>query len=606
MSNLAIWESIYDKYSLTNQQIEMIQFMNSRKKEGFGSILHADMGVGKTRTILAWIDGWKQITESSTYPCLVVCPTTVVNSWVEECDKTGFKNYFLDYYNKVPAGDYTKYDLVITTYGKVRSLDKKLGYSRHNQLRRKIPKLGTNETGFIQPIKCTGKKFDNFPEIMSKENSKWQPIKNAERRHNSFRDLKYKLEFEWPEDNQYYCCTNWKSVILDESHAICNHNTKSAHSCLGLYKDIGICLSGTPTKNDIKGLFAQLIFCGNKELVFKSHFHDKYDGYREFMHRQIKNADSLPRLHEHYVYTGFTPEQSKEYMGLINEVEGFIQKDHNGDPLGEFSKLLAIFTKMRQFCINTHKCARIFDLINSFPKDEKVLVFSNFSSKLRELNDMTEDSDILDGKVIGNKRLEVINNFRKNKDIRVLYVNYVVGSSGLNLQAASRIIFIEEWYNPTPKLQGAARAWRPGQTKPVHVYHMLQLCTIEDQLRRLCKNKEQMYRAIYDSSISDKVESKLSRDQMLEIIRLSGVYQSKEYISEMCFEVKPNNINARIFVDDYYEFKETKQKELKISDKEFILSGECNIDESILFFFPNLKYNGEISNYTKNMLKILR
>lgn len=53
---------------------------------------------------------------------------------------------------------------------------------------------------------------------------------------------------------------------------------------------------------------------------------------------------------------------------------------------------------------------------------------------------------------------------------RVLLLSKHVGSTGLNLTKANRVILVEPHWNPTQDEQAIGRAYRIGQTRDVIVY----------------------------------------------------------------------------------------------------------------------------------------
>ena len=66
-----------------------------------------------------------------------------------------------------------------------------------------------------------------------------------------------------------------------------------------------------------------------------------------------------------------------------------------------------------------------------------------------------------------------------------IVVQIVAGGAGLNLQHCSRIIFLSSHWNPAVVDQAIARAYRMGQTKVVHVHHLLIADSAEKNIDRL-------------------------------------------------------------------------------------------------------------------------
>ena len=94
----------------------------------------------------------------------------------------------------------------------------------------------------------------------------------------------------------------------------------------------------------------------------------------------------------------------------------------------------------------------------------------------------------LDGSVDKDKRSEMVRNFNTgNVDVMLLSVR--AGGAGLNLIGANCLILMDASWNPADDRQAMARVWRDGQQKPVFVYRLASLGTVEERvlLRQLGK-----------------------------------------------------------------------------------------------------------------------
>jgi SNF2 family DNA or RNA helicase len=88
----------------------------------FGGCLADDMGLGKTIQMLAFLESRRKKSKKRT-PSLVVVPKSLLFNWKQECEKFTPDLKSLEYAGLDRAklrDDFTKYDLILTTYGTLR------------------------------------------------------------------------------------------------------------------------------------------------------------------------------------------------------------------------------------------------------------------------------------------------------------------------------------------------------------------------------------------------------------------------------------------------------------------------------------------------------
>jgi SNF2 family DNA or RNA helicase len=179
----------------------------------------------------------------------------------------------------------------------------------------------------------------------------------------------------------------------------------------------------------------------------------------------------------------------------------------------------------KQSGLGATKIKKIVDIISKIPKGQKTLVFSVFATCLDLISDAlvedgVEKSSIyqIDGSVVGDKRNKTIEDFRNDQNARVFFLGAKVGSEGLNLTEATHVIICEPWWTPALHLQQISRAWRIGQTKPVHVHYITIRDSIEDKIIELCKQKEQL-----SGRYLGGIERKISENVRLDIHTLGKI-----------------------------------------------------------------------------------
>ncbi|KAH0299400.1 hypothetical protein KCU84_g16250, partial [Aureobasidium melanogenum] len=76
-----------------------------------------------------------------------------------------------------------------------------------------------------------------------------------------------------------------------------------------------------------------------------------------------------------------------------------------------------------------------------------------------------------------------------SSEYKIMLISTRAGGLGLNLTAASDVIFLDEDWNPQVTLQAEARSHRIGQTKPVTIYKLLSSGTVEEQMMGRIRKK---------------------------------------------------------------------------------------------------------------------
>ena len=90
---------------------------------------------------------------------------------------------------------------------------------------------------------------------------------------------------------------------------------------------------------------------------------------------------------------------------------------------------------------------------------------------------------------------------------------------GLNLQAASVVVNFEPPWNPARLEQRIGRVHRLGQSRPVHVIHMLTSESIEERVWKTLSLKKSLFAGVFDSPTGEVSFAKLGRKPMLEAVK---------------------------------------------------------------------------------------
>lgn len=342
-------------------------------------------------------------------------------------------------------------------------------------------------------------------------------------------------------------------VVLDESQAIKNPNSKRCKAARLLNAKNRLVMTGTPIENNTFDLYAQMSFVNPGLFLSAENFKIQYaipidrysnqDVARElsamispFMLRRTKKlvAKELPEKTEDVIYCEMGKAQRKVYDAyrneFRNEIMGLIEKDHL-----ESSSLhvLQALTKLRQICNSPallsdeenygDESVKIEELIQHIQEKtgaHKLLVFSQFVGMLglirKELEKLGISYSYLDGQTPQKNRQEEVENFQNDPEKRVFLISLKAGGTGLNLTAADYVYIVDPWWNPAVENQAIDRCYRIGQEKHVIAYRMICVDTLEEKIMKLKSAKQ----ALADSIVqTDELISKqITKEDLMYIL----------------------------------------------------------------------------------------
>ncbi|HMO34275.1 MAG TPA: SNF2-related protein [Lacibacter sp.] len=325
-------------------------------------------------------------------------------------------------------------------------------------------------------------------------------------------------------------------VILDESQAIKNPQSKVAKAACLLKSRHRLCMSGTPLQNNTFDIYAQMNFLNPGMLGTVEHFRNEFatpiDKFGEkeqkdhlrkllfpFILRRTKEqvAKDLPEKTETVLYCEMDNAQRRIYDAYRNEyrskILGTIEEVGIG---GSQLTILQGLMKLRQICDSPAILNETEKLPNDSIKLEelareleenmgnhKALVFSQFLGMLALIREKLIELQIpfvyFDGSTPAPERERAVREFQENENIRVFLISLKAGGVGLNLTAASYVYIVDPWWNPAVEQQAIDRTHRIGQTNNIFAYRMICKDTIEDKILVLQERK----RALAKDLITD-------------------------------------------------------------------------------------------------------
>ena len=475
-----------DTSILRDYQLTGVKWLYNLAKTGFGGILADEMGLGKTIQVIYYIK--QMLKDNPTSKFIIVVPTSLAYNWEHEFDSfasqikkaicIGSKEK-----RKHILKDLNKINVIITTYGLLR------------------------------------------------------------------------------EDEEIYENLNFNTMIIDEAQNIKNNHAGITKVVKSIKAETKFALTGTPLENSILELWSIFDFIMPGYLANLTKFQSKYK-IKDFdedseilikgLSKQInpfilrrKKSDVVKELPEKLIndiYIDLKDEQKKLYVAELNRVKEEMDKIIKEEGMNKARFLiLQLLTKLRQICIDpsivydnysdgSNKIEQLENIVSEYTKNNhKVLIFSSFKTALNivkeKLNNAKIKTYMIDGSVPAKTRIEMVDNFNENDDIKVFLIMLKSGGTGLNLASADVVIHLDLWWNPQAENQATDRAHRIGQTNTVEVIHLITKGTIEEKILELQNKKRILSDKLIDGEIRDKnIISELTKEDIEKLLS----YENKE------------------------------------------------------------------------------
>jgi SWI/SNF-related matrix-associated actin-dependent regulator 1 of chromatin subfamily A len=180
-------------------------------------------------------------------------------------------------------------------------------------------------------------------------------------------------------------------------------------------------------------------------------------------------------------------------------------------------RLLGAVTRARQRLAAAKVAATLDFVTGAVEQGEKVIVFSCFEEPLEELaRRLGESAVLVTGGTPANKRQSIVDRFQQDDGVRVFLANIIAGGVGLNLTAATQVVFNDLDWVPANHWQAEDRAYRIGQERTVNVTYVVALNTIDDFVRSVLETKAALVSAVVEGR---SIAPELSGDVMDELQR---------------------------------------------------------------------------------------
>ena len=164
-----------------------------------------------------------------------------------------------------------------------------------------------------------------------------------------------------------------------------------------------------------------------------------------------------------------------------------------------------------------NQCMEIIE--DAIASEHKILLFSNYTAMFPLIEKELEKRDINYYKLTGETKIEdrirLVDEFNKDKDIKIFLISLKAGGTGLNLTGADMVIHYDPWWNLSAENQATDRAYRIGQKNNVQVYKLITSNSIEEKIQELQDKKAKLIDDVLDTK--QTFISKLSKDEIMSL-----------------------------------------------------------------------------------------
>ena len=131
----------------------------------------------------------------------------------------------------------------------------------------------------------------------------------------------------------------------------------------------------------------------------------------------------------------------------------------------------------------------------------RALVFSQFTRYLAGVREHLEATGVRTAYMDGSTpdRQKVIDAFRAG-EADVFLISLKAGGFGLTLTEADYVFLLDPWWNPQAEEQAVDRTHRIGQDKPVMVYRLVSADTIEEKVMALKEKKAELFARVVEGA----------------------------------------------------------------------------------------------------------
>jgi superfamily II DNA or RNA helicase len=429
------------------------EWMYKNAQLGMGSVIADDMGLGKTLQVLCLLEQLRSEGKLRQAPALAVVPTSLLANWKKEAERFAPHlnvHLFHGADRKLPT---EAVDLMVTTYGVVRSDLAKLK-------KRNWSLAVIDEAQNIKnPATAQSKAIRELPAPLRIAMS-GTPVENR------LSDYWSIMDFALPG----YLGTQ-KEFRADYGIPITNFRDTDALRRFHLITSPFILRRLKTDPKVISDLPDKII--QNQWSVLTQAQAAIYEGVvQECMHAITAAETAIARQ-------GLVLKMLTALKQVCNHPAQYLGK---GAPDSAESGKAQVFLQLVESIVAQH---------------EKCLVFTQYTEMANLLVQMLRqelgvEASLLHGGLSPKQREALVTEFQTASHRKVFILSLKAGGTGLNLTAANHVIHYDLWWNPAVENQATDRAFRIGQKKNVLVHRLICKGTMEERIDELINNKRDL------------------------------------------------------------------------------------------------------------------
>jgi len=351
-------------------------------------------------------------------------------------------------------------------------------------------------------------------------------------------------------DADAFADRNWATLVLDEAQALKNAATQRVQAVAGLQAGFRLALSGTPVENRLSDLWSIMNLLNPGLLGSAARFAERFGNPIERQRNEAARArlrrlaaPFLLRRTKAQVLTDLPPrteivqriepaaDERSFLEALRRDALARIAQLDPADPNGNRFNVLAELTRLRRAACDPRLAApelgRIGAKAQAFEQlavelveaRHQALVFSQFTDFLKLLAERLDAAGLryqyLDGSTPATARGERVAAFQRG-EADLFLISLKAGGFGLNLTAADYVVIADPWWNPAAEDQAMGRAHRIGQQRPVTVYRLVLVGSIEERIVALHHDKRELAESLLAGQDGG---APLAADELVSLLR---------------------------------------------------------------------------------------